>query len=124
VVFDEFLQRGYDLIPVNPSAGNIMDRHCYSVVEEIDPACEAAFILLPAKGVVRAVERCIKADVKRLWIHRAAGLGVETQQAIASARHAGVSVVAGECPLMWLSGAHWVHRAHKALRQITGHLPN
>lgn len=122
-VFAEFVKRGYDVVPVNPNAALIEDLRCYPVIEEVQPPVEAAFLMLPAASLSRAVERCASAGVRRLWIHRGAGRGAQTQAAVDLAGKHGMVVVAGECPLMWLPNALWIHRAHRALRQITGTLP-
>jgi hypothetical protein len=35
----------------------------------------------------------------------------------------GIAVIAGECPMMFLSGGAWFHRLHGWLKKITGSYP-
>jgi len=35
----------------------------------------------------------------------------------------GISVIAGECPMMFLPGGSWFHRFHGLLKKIAGSYP-
>jgi predicted CoA-binding protein len=116
LVFDELLKRGYDVVPVNPAPGEIAGRRAFARVSEIAPPVQGALLLTPPARSAEAVRDCIAAGVRELWLHRGAGAGSATLEALAAAREAGVEPVSGLCPFMALPDAGWLHRAHGFLR--------
>jgi hypothetical protein len=122
-LFREFAARGYDVIPVNPNADEIEGRRCFARVGEIEPAVEAALLLTPAPATLAVVLECTEAGVEQVWLHRGAGIGAVSDAAVRFCRGNGIKVVAGECPLMFLRDAGWVHRAHGMLRKLVGSYP-
>jgi predicted CoA-binding protein len=93
-LFRAFVERGYDVVPVNAPA---------------------------APGPV--VRECADAGVKRVWLHRGAGQGAVSPEAVALCRERGLEVVDGECPFMFLPDAGFVHRVHRFFRRLGGRLP-
>jgi predicted CoA-binding protein len=123
LVFQEFRQRGYDIVPVNPSATEIDGIPCYASLEAVAPPVEAALLLVSAKSLVQATRDCLKNGVRHLFFRQGENSSPEHRMAVALAREAGASVIAGECPLMFLPDTGWIHRAHAAINKITGHYP-
>jgi predicted CoA-binding protein len=120
MVFREFRQRGYDVVPVNPLAPELDGVRCFARVSEIQPPVEAALLMTPPKGTEEAVRDCEAAGVRRVWMHRSAGTGSVSPDAVDYCRRQGIDVVAGECPLMFLAGTSWFHRAHRFFRGLRG----
>lgn len=114
--------RGYDVVPVNPSAGEVDGRRAFARPQDVAPAAEAALILTPPAGAADAVRDCLAAGVRHLWLHRGAGPGCATAEALALCRAAGVEPVADLCPFMALPGAGLLHRVHGALRARRRHV--
>ncbi|HXX13374.1 MAG TPA: CoA-binding protein [Candidatus Eremiobacteraceae bacterium] len=122
-VFREFAQRGYDVVPVNPHADEILGRKCLARVQDIHPPVTAA-LLMTAPEVTDAVVRdCAQAGVRLVWMHRAGGAGAVSDNAVAFCEQNGIRVVPGQCPLMFLPGAASFHRFHGFIRKITGRYP-
>jgi predicted CoA-binding protein len=122
-IFREFLNRGYDVVPVNPNTTAIESRHSFPSVKDISPPVEAALIMTPATAAPGAVLDCAAAGVKRIWLHRGAGQGAMNPEAVRLCGENGIHVVAGECPFMHLPDTAWFHRAHRLIRRITGKFP-
>jgi hypothetical protein len=98
-------QHGYRIIPVNPSADEILGEKSYPSLLEIPPeiqkTIEIVDIFRPAKDVPPIVEQAIKLKAlfgKPLvvWMQ----LGIVNEQAAEAARRAGLIVVMDRCMMV------------------------
>jgi predicted CoA-binding protein len=122
-VMKEFQRCGYTVFPLNPAAREIGGVPCYARIAEISPKPEAAVLLVPNDQIVEMTQQCIDGGVKHLWFRRPQNESSAYHEAIGAARAAGLNVVAGECPIMFLPGTSWIHRAHKFFRKAAGSYP-
>jgi predicted CoA-binding protein len=113
----ELLCRGYDVVPVNPTATEIEGRRCYATVAEVDPPVEGALLMTPPAQGPAAVQDCVRAGVRRIWFHRGVGPGAASPAALRMCAEAGMEVVPGECPFMFLPQTGLVHRIHGFFRR-------
>jgi uncharacterized protein len=120
---EEFCRRGYDVLPVNPNAAEIMGRRCFARVQDIQPAPDAALLLTPPAVTNSVVRDCAEAGIKRIWMYRGGGQGSVSAEAVEFCRAHGIEVVPGQCPFMFLSPVRSVHRVHRFISRITGHYP-
>jgi predicted CoA-binding protein len=122
-LFEEFTKLGYEILPVNPSAPEILGHRCYARVQDIQPAPDAA-LLLTSPAVTNSVVRdCAEAGVRHVWMYRGGGQGAVSTEAVEFCRAQGIEVVPGQCPFMYLNPVHGVHRFHRFLFKITGQYP-
>lgn len=117
MVMQELLQRGYDVVPVNPAIAQAEGRTCHASVRAISPPPEVALLFTPPAETARVVEDCAQAGVRRVWMHRGAGKGAASPAALALARAQGLEVVTDLCPFMVLPGAGLGHRVHGWFRK-------
>ena len=117
----ELTDRGYDIVPVNPAARSVGGRICYASVAEVPGHIDGVLVMVPAEAAVDVVRQCIDADVRNIWLFRGIG-GPGSTSAAASALclDAGVNLVDGACPLMFVARAGWTHRFHHAIRVARG----
>ena len=119
----EFRQRGYDAVPVNPAAGELDGQPCFARLQDIQPAVDGV-LLMTSPGVTDAVVRdCAEAGIKRVWMYRAGGKGAVSGDAVRFCESNGISVIPGECPLMFLPGGSWFHHFHGMVKKITRSYP-
>ena len=125
-LFKEMTKLGYQLVPVNPKASGEELEGCtvYGSVAEIPQPVEAALILTGADHSADAVREALDAGVRRIWLYRATGKGAVSDEALAMCAEARATVVPGECPLMFMHGAHWLHRLHGWGKKVAGNYPN
>ncbi len=116
----ELLQRGYDVVPVNPVAQEIEGRKSVARVQEIAPGLAAALLVTAPKTTESVVHDCIGAGVRFLWIRSAESATVPV---LNLCRASGMRVVAGECPFMFLPNADFIHRFHGGLRKLVRTYP-
>jgi predicted CoA-binding protein len=115
---EELARRGYDVVPVNPLGGDpVAGVRCVRRVQDITPPPEAALLLTAPEATEQVVRDCAASGVRRVWMHRGMGPGAASPAAIAYCRDAGMELVTDACPFMYLTGASFVHRAHRWSRQ-------
>ncbi len=67
---------------------------------------------------------CVAAGVPRVWMHRSFGEGSRSDEATAVCREAGIAVLDGGCPMMFLEPVDVAHRCFRWILGATGKLPD
>ena len=116
-VYDAFVARGYDVVPVNPALPDLDGRKAFARVAEITPPVEGVFLLVPPAAAERAASEALAAGVRQLWFHRGGGPGAASPAALAECAAAGVTPVTDLCPFMVLPGTGLGHRLHGWFRR-------
>lgn len=122
-IFDEFIRRGFDVVPVNPNAESIADVSCYPRLTSIEPGVEAALVMTPRDQAAQVCGDAILAGIPRLWLFAAIGQGSVDSEAAARCRDANIDVIEGCCPRMFLEDKAWPCQAHGALLWALGKYP-
>ncbi len=104
-LFRAFVERGYDVVPVNANGGDVdgrpavrRDRGRRAADRGGSPHDRRT------QASAAVVRECAAAGVERVWLYRAAGDGAVSPEAVAAAREHGLEVVDGACPFMFLPG--------------------
>ena len=122
-LYRELCARGYDVVPVNPAAKEVMGKKCYARVQDIEPPVEGALLMTSSAITEQVVGDCVEAGIRRVWMYRAGGAGAVSEEALELCREKGIRVVPGECPFMFLPQSGGVHRVHGWFRKLTGRYP-
>jgi len=122
-LWQEFRQRRYEAIPVNPNATEIDGQKCYASVKEIKPAVQGALIMTPARLTDQVARDCVDAGVKQVWMYGGMAPGAATKSAVALCQENGVSVVEGLCPYMFFPGSGAMHAPHRFFKKLLGRYP-
>lgn len=117
-LFRDLIGRGYDVVPVNPHGVEALGRRFFARVQDIDPPVEGALIMTPRARTEDAIQDCVAAGVRFVWLHRGAGQGSVTPGALELCTEHGVEVVPGACPYMYLEYPGFLHSAHAFLRRV------
>jgi uncharacterized protein len=123
-VFRELVEHGYDVVPINPRLGEIDGRPVYARVQDIPVPVDAALVMTPPEVSETVMDDCHAAGVHRVWLHRGAGRGAVSDRALSLGALHGMSVVPGECPLMFLDDPAWPHRVHAWGKKLLGRYPS
>jgi predicted CoA-binding protein len=123
-LFREFVLRGYDVVPVHPSAAEMEGKLCFTRLQNVAPPVEGALLLTAPEVTEQVVQDCAEAGITRVWMFRGGGRGAVSRQALAFCESKGMSVVAGECPFMFFPNNGLVHGLHAFIRKITGRYPH
>jgi predicted CoA-binding protein len=123
-IYERFKSRGYEVFAVNPNADEINGETCYRSLEAI-PGGVDAVVIATAPGVVGdVVADCERLGITRVWMHRSFGGGSVSQDAATAGRKAGMTVIAGGCPLMYGPTADGGHKCMKWIIGLTGAKPS
>jgi len=88
-------ENGYDVIPVNPTADEILGKKCYGSVSEVNEEIEIVDIFRPSDQVLPIIQEAIKKKPKVIWLQE----GIHNSQAEELARKEGIKVVYNRCML-------------------------
>jgi len=86
---------GYDVIPVNPTADQILGKKCYSSISEIDEEIDIVDIFRPSDHVLPVIQEAIKKKPKVIWLQE----GIHNSEAEDLAKKAGIKVIFNRCML-------------------------
>ena len=93
IVARYLLRHGYDIVPVNPAAEEILGRTSYPSVSAIPGEVEVVDIFRRPDQVEPTVREAIEKGAKAVWLQ----LGVINEAAARAAREAGLDVVMDRC---------------------------
>ncbi len=123
MLFREMCSRGYDMVPVNPAAGELENKTCLAHVQEINPPAEAALLMTAPRDTERVARDCVEAGIHRVWMFRGGGQGAVTPEAVSCCHLNDVRLVEGYCPFMFLPHTSFIHRVHRFLMKLVGSHP-
>jgi len=122
-MFREFLNEGYDALPVNPQAKEVEGRRCFAHLGDISPPVESALLMISPALTEQVVRECAAAGVTRVWMYRAVGNGAVHPGAVAFCREKGIRLIEGYCPFMFFARPGFLHRAHRFCKKLLGSYP-
>ncbi|MDE1769104.1 MAG: CoA-binding protein [Thaumarchaeota archaeon] len=88
-------EQGYNVIPVNPTATEILGKKCYSSLLEIPVEIDIVDIFRPSDQVMPVIEDSVKIKPKVIWLQE----GIHNPEAEEIAQKSGIKVVYNRCML-------------------------
>ena len=122
-MWEEFRQRRYEAIPVNPNVTEIDGQRCYASVKDIQPPVEGALIMTSKKATDQVVRDCAEAGIKHIWMYGGVAPGAATKSATEFCEEKGIDSIQGLCPYMFLPGTPAFHAPHRVFKKLTGSFP-
>jgi predicted CoA-binding protein len=108
----ELRSRGYDVVDVHPTATEVHS------LRDVKGELDGVVVMVNARAALQVVSDAIEKGVPRVWLFKGIGApGSSSAEAVALCKAAGVEVVAGACPLMFLEPVGWMHRVHRSVRR-------
>jgi len=106
---------GRTMYPVNSMATTetLEGDACYPRLTKVPDPVDGVIVMVPSRLTANVVRDAIDRGIKRVWLHRGIGEGSVTPVAVALCKNAGVTVIDGACPLMFLEPVRSVHRVHR-----------
>jgi predicted CoA-binding protein len=86
---------GFNIIPVNPTADQILDKKSYHSLDEIDQDIDIVDVFRPSDQVLPVIQEAIKKKPKVIWLQE----GIHNSEAEELARKEGIKVVFNRCML-------------------------
>ncbi|KAG0511704.1 MAG: CoA-binding protein [Nitrosopumilaceae archaeon] len=88
-------ENGYNIIPINPSADEILNKKCYPSINDVDESIDIVDVFRPSDQVLPFVKDAIKKKPKVIWLQE----GIHNTEAEELARKEGITVVFNRCML-------------------------
>jgi predicted CoA-binding protein len=92
------LERGHEVVPVNPEADEVLGRRCYPSLRDVPGPVDVVDVFRRSDAAGQHVDEAIAIGAKAVWLQ----LGVIDEAAAARARAAGLRVVMDRCPAIEL----------------------
>ena len=89
------IDNGYNVIPVNPTAEEILGRKCYKSLLDVPDKIDIVDVFRPSEHVPPIVNDAIAKGVKVVWMQ----LGISNKEATQEASEHGIKVVYNRCML-------------------------
>jgi predicted CoA-binding protein len=118
-VLKELSGKGYTLYPIHPEAASIDGHAASKTFADMPSKAGGVIVVVPpakAEGVVRDAHA---AGIDMVWLQQGAG----SPDAVRFCEQHGMTVIDGECILMFTNPTAWYHRAHRWLWHVMGKLP-
>ena len=87
------MAQGYNIIPVNPNAQEVLGRKSYPDLSSVPEKIEVVDIFRRSEDVMPIVDEAIEIGAKAVWMQE----GIINEEAAAKARDAGLLVVMDKC---------------------------
>lgn len=120
-IIEKLEETGHTVFALNPNAAEIDGRVCYPEVGAIPGGVDGVVLVTSPAVSEQVVQQCITAGVPRVWMHRSIGNSV-SEAAVAAARAAGISVIAGGCPMMYQDPVDFGHACLRWWCGLTGRI--
>ena len=88
-------EQGYNIIPVNPTTSEILEKKCYPNLLDIPVQIDIVDVFRPSDQVRPVVEEAIKMKPRVIWLQE----GIHDPEAESMAKKAGIDVVFNRCML-------------------------
>jgi predicted CoA-binding protein len=88
-------EQGYNIIPVNPTTNEILNKKSYQSVSEVKEPIDIVDVFRPSDEVLPVVEEAIKIKPKVIWLQE----GIHNEKAEELAKKEGIRVVFNRCML-------------------------
>lgn len=122
-VYTELRDHGVDAVPVHPSAATVAGDPAYPSLEAVPGELAGAIVMVGGAAAEEVVREVAARGIPRVWLFLGASKpGSATPEALSAAEELGLEVVPGACPLMFLEPTAFIHRFHRGIRRMRGHV--
>ena len=119
-VYKRLRDRGYEVFAVNPNADKVEGDTCYRDLASIPGGVDAVVIATTPAAAESVVAECESLGIRRVWMHRSFDAGSVSEAAAVAGRKAGMTVIAGACPLMYGPTSDVGHKCMRWVLGLTG----
>ena len=112
-------EKEFVVFPVHPHLSSVENDACFATVLELPGEVKSVVTVIPPPETLKVVEQCAAKGVTSIWMQQ----GSQSPEAIARAQKLGMTVVHGECIMMFLEPVKSVHALHRFLKKLVGAYP-
>jgi predicted CoA-binding protein len=118
MAFKELREKGLNLIPVNPTVGEILGQKAYPDVKSLPSDVKGVIIMTKKDQTASIVREAREKGIKNIWIQQ----NSDSKEAIKELDGSDINYITGECILMYHK-PHSFHKFHRAIKKLFGSYP-
>ena len=118
-IYRELKAKGYRLFAVHPQAAEVEGERAYPSLQALPERVGGVIVCVPPAQAEQVVREAAAAGIGHVWLQQ----GAESEAAVRCAQEQKLSLVAGECILMFAEPAGFGHRLHRWVWKLLGKLP-
>ena len=122
-VYDRLRSRGYEVFAVNPNADEIDGKPCFRSLAAIPDGVDAVVIATAPDAAADVIADCERLGITRAWMPLLVRRRSVSEEAALAGRKAGMTVIAGGCPLMFEPTADVGHKCMRWVIRFTSAKP-
>ncbi len=119
IVYRAMKQRPFITYPVHPRLPMVEGDRCFASVADLPEKVKSLVTVVPPSATESVVAECVRRKIDVLWMQP----GSESKLAIAEAEANGITVIQGQCILMFLEPVASAHAVHRWFSKIIGTYP-
>lgn len=119
MVYEELKQKGYNVLPVNPSTSQINDETCYASINNLPGNIDSVLIATPRDQTDKVLKQAINKGIKNIWVQQFSN----TKETIEIAEEYGKEIIYKKCVYMFAEPVIGIHKFHQTLTKLFGRLP-
>lgn len=116
--FKELKEKGLNVIPVNPSAEDILGAKTYADIRSLPSDVGGVVILTKKNQTASLVREAREKGIKNIWIQQTS----DSPEALKELEGSDINAVTGECILMYHK-PHGFHKFHRTIKKFFGRYP-
>jgi uncharacterized protein len=117
--YSELKKRGYEVLPIHPTAPAIQGDRCWHNLAELPEPVERVLVVVKPDRAETVVREASAAGVRQVWFQQ----GAESGGALQACAELGIDAVHGQCILMFAEPVASFHKFHRWLWKIVGKIP-
>jgi uncharacterized protein len=118
-IYRSMKEHGLRVYPVNPRLESVEGDACFKSVLELPPEVRSVLTVVRPQQTELVVSDCARKGITAMWMQQ----GSQSPKAIADATAQGMTVVHGECILMFLEPVKSIHAFHRWFKRLLGKMP-
>ena len=120
MILKDLTRIGYRLLPVHPEATEVGGVRAFPSFAALPEPVGGVIVVVPPARAEGVVKEAAANGIRRVWLQQ----GAESAEAIKFCQENGISVVHGECVLMYPKPTtSWIHGAHRWVWDLLGRTP-
>ncbi len=123
MILSKLRASGHEVFAVNPAAAEIAGERCYPDLRSIPGGVDAVVIATHPDVTPKVVDECASLGIERVWMHRSFGRGSVADEAVQRGREAGLRVIDGACPMMFVKPVDPGHLCMRWILRVMGKRP-
>lgn len=120
IVFRDLLNKGYQVVPVNPNTEELEGYTCYPNLRNLPKKADALLLLTPPQQSLTLLEEAVQQGIYHIWIQQ----GAESSEVIKFCVDNHLHFISGPCILMHLEPVKNIHKVHRFLSKVFRTYPN